>query len=125
MLQNVALLHHEEDEDWQRWFAGQGLIRPGFVKGLNFSDPGLVLDAAARGLGVCLGSANLGAEYLAQGRLVAFGHAIPSARATYLVTHNRNLKRPWVSELWAWFLAQSPGVDQSATVTPSNVRSAP
>ena len=108
VLQNIPLLHHEEDEDWPRWFADQGLIRPGFVKGLNFSDPGLVLDAAARGLGVCLGSERLAAERLATGALVGFGAAIPAARATYLLTHPRNLKRPGVAELWEWFLAPSP-----------------
>ena len=111
VLQNIPLLHHEEDEDWPRWFAEQGLIRPGFAKGLNFSDPGLVLDAAARGLGVCLGSESLAAERLGNGARVAFDASIPAARATYLLTHPRNLKRPWVAKLWEWFLAQNRAQD--------------
>lgn len=106
LLQDFPLLHHEEEEDWQRWFAENGIARPGFVKGLNFSDPGMALDAAARGLGICLGSQRLAAERLACGDLVAFGAAVPSSRATYLLAHPRNLKRPGVSDLWEWFLAQ-------------------
>ncbi len=105
-VQDVPLLHNEEDEDWQRWFAENGIARPGFVKGLNFSDPGMALDAAARGHGICLGSQRLAAESLASGALVAFGTAIPATRATYLLAHPRNLTRPGVSELWEWFLAQ-------------------
>ena len=105
-LQGTPLLHHEEDEDWQRWFAEGGMSRPGFVRGLNFSDQGLALDAATRGLGVCLGSTVLAAERLTSGALVGFGTAIPASRATWLVTHPRNLSRPWVGELWEWFLTQ-------------------
>ena len=52
-LRDVPLLHYEEGEDWQRWFETQGMVRSGLVKGLNFSDPNLVLDAAERCLGVC------------------------------------------------------------------------
>lgn len=106
VLQDFPLLHHEEEEDWQRWFAESGIARPGFVKGLNFSDAGMALDAAARGHGICLGSPRLAAELLASGALVAIGEAIPTTQATYLLAHPRNLKRPGVSELWEWFLAQ-------------------
>lgn len=129
-LRNVPLLHHEENEDWQRWFQTQGVVLSGpagsgLVKGLNFSDPNLVLDAAARGLGVCLGNESLAAERLELGTLIGFGATIPAARATYLVTHPRNLNRPWVAELWDWFLAQSQKGYQPDTVTPSSVLSAP
>ena len=109
-LLTLPLLHHEADEDWPRWFAGQGLMQHGLVAGLNFSDAGLALDAAARGLGICLGSDHLAAERLANGALVACGAAIPAKAATFLLTDPRNLKRPWVAELWDWFLAQSPDV---------------
>jgi LysR family transcriptional regulator, glycine cleavage system transcriptional activator len=105
-LQGFPLLHHEEDEDWQLWFAMNGIARPGFVKGLNFSDAGLALDAAVRGHGICLGSQRLAAERLANGALVAFGSAIPVANATFLLTHPRNLKRLGVAELWEWFVGQ-------------------
>lgn len=106
-LQDFSLLHHEEDEDWQRWFAEAGIARAGFVKGLNFSDPGMALEAAVRGHGICLGSQRLAAERLTKGDLVAFGPPIPAARATYLLAHPRNLKRPGVAELWDWFLRQA------------------
>ena len=106
-LQDFALLHHEDEEDWQRWFADAGIARAAFVKGLNFSNAGMALEVAARGHGICLGSQRLAAERLAKGDLVAFGAAIPSARPTYLLAHPRNLKRPGVTELWNWFSAQN------------------
>ncbi|MBK6468931.1 MAG: hypothetical protein IPF96_20425 [Rhodobacter sp.] len=118
-------LHHEEDEDRQRWFETQGMVRPGLAKGLDLSDPGLVPEAAARGRSVCLGRESLAAERIASGTLVGFGAAIPTARAICLVTHPRNLNRPWVAELWDWFLDQDRPADQSDTVTPSIVCNVP
>ena len=56
ILQDFPLLHHEEEDDWQRWFDDAGTAQPGFAKGLNFSDLGMVLHAAARGLMIRLGS---------------------------------------------------------------------
>eukprot|EP01132_Coremiostelium_polycephalum_P006583 gene6583-8149_t len=107
ILQDVPLLHHEEEEDWQNWFAAAGVARPSFVKGLNFSDPGMVLDAAARGLGICLGSMRLAGERIEKGELVVLGDGVPSSRPYYLIAHPRNLKRPGVTELWDWFLSQA------------------
>ncbi|MGO4451983.1 LysR substrate-binding domain-containing protein [Phyllobacterium sp. TAF24] len=110
-LQDFPLLHHEEEEDWQNWFVAAGVIRPGFVKGLNFSDSGMVLDAAARGLGICLGSMRLAAERLKNGDLVTLGNGVPSSRSYYLLAHPRNLKRPGVTELWDWFITQADAPD--------------
>ena len=101
------------------------MVRPDLAKGLDLSDPGLVPEAAARGRSVCLGSESLAAERVASGTLVGFGAAIPTARVICLVTHPRNLNRPWVAELWDWFLDQDRPADQSDTVTPSIVRNMP
>ncbi|MGE8500226.1 MAG: LysR substrate-binding domain-containing protein [Pseudomonas sp.] len=47
-------LHGEREMDWSHW-AVQGGVNVGQQsRGLNFSDPGLLLDAASQGLGIAL-----------------------------------------------------------------------
>lgn len=105
-LLDWPMLHDETEDDWQKWFLAEGVERTDLVKGLNFSDPGLMLDAAARGLGVCLGSLTFAAERLARGELVLVGDRGMSASKPFLmVAHPRHLRRPEVTALWDW-LAQ-------------------
>lgn len=105
---DFPMLHDETEDDWQKWFLAGGLEGGELVQGLNFSDPGVMIDAAARGFGVCLGSLNLASERLAKGELVlAGGRGMASARPFTLVTHPRNLRHPVVTALWDWLVAEA------------------
>ncbi len=67
------------------------------------------MDAAARGLGVCLGDPNLAAEQIVEGRLVpAHDLAFETGKVLYLVALERNLERSSVRDLWEWLVAQAP-----------------
>ncbi|QOY72989.1 LysR family transcriptional regulator [Pseudomonas sp. OST1909] len=47
-------LHGEREMDWSNWVVGAGIDVGQQDHGLNFSDPGLLLDAACSGLGIAL-----------------------------------------------------------------------
>ncbi|MBN8940835.1 MAG: LysR family transcriptional regulator [Rhizobiales bacterium] len=105
---DCPLLHDETEDDWQKWFQAGGVDQRQAVKGLNFSDSGIMLDAAARGLGVCLGSLNLASERLERGELVLCGdRGMASASPFVLVAHPRNLRHAAVSALWDWLVAEA------------------
>lgn len=105
---DFPMLHDETEDDWQKWFLAKGIDGGKLVKGLNFSDTGLMLDAAARGFGICLGSLNLASERLARGELVLVGdRGMASAKPFMLVAHPRNLKHPVVKTLWDWLVVEA------------------
>ena len=62
-------LHGEREMDWSHWQVQGGADVGQHSQGLNFSDPGLLLDAACQGLGIALTSELLSSEARAQGRL--------------------------------------------------------
>ncbi len=66
----APLLYDERREDWAMWFEAAG-IEANPVQGYNFSDSGMLLEAAASGFGFCLGSMVLAAGEVAAGRLAA------------------------------------------------------
>jgi len=115
--ETAPLLHDESDEDWQKWFVAAGLHRENTTTGPNFSDNALMLQAAAQGLGVCLGSPALAAGMIRDGSLVAMSDvSLRAAQPWYLVTLERNLKHAGVRALWDWMLneaAQDAGWDAS------------
>lgn len=47
-------LHGEREMDWSHWAVQGGMDVGQQSRGLNFSDPGLLLDAASQGLGIAL-----------------------------------------------------------------------
>lgn len=105
---DCPLLHDETEDDWQKWFQAGGIDQREPVKGLNFSDSGVMLDAAARGLGVCLGGLSLASERLARGELVLCGdRGMASASPFVLVAHPRNLRQAAVGALWEWLVAEA------------------
>ncbi len=105
---DFPMLHDETEDDWQKWFLAGGLDGGELVRGLNFSDSGVMLDAAARGFGVCLGSINLASERLARGELVLVGdRGMASAKPFMLVAHPRNLRQAVVIALWDWLVAEA------------------
>ena len=62
-------LHGEREMDWSHWQleGGEDVGQQG--KGLNFSDPGLLLEAAGEGLGIALVSQLLARRSVEEGRL--------------------------------------------------------
>ena len=104
----APLLHDENAQGWQAWFDRAGLTRDDILRGPNFSDPAMMLEAAARGMGLCLGSEMLAAPYLADGRLrVISDVALPDASPLWMVTLERNLTRASVRTLWEWLADQA------------------
>lgn len=107
-LDDAPLLHDETPNDWLKWFALVGSARRDLSRGMNFSDHGLMLQAAASGMGVCLGSELLAADLLAQGALVRVAEtAMPSASRFHLCAWRRNFVRPAVGQVWDWFEGQT------------------
>ncbi|MEN0106832.1 MAG: LysR substrate-binding domain-containing protein [Pseudomonas sp.] len=64
-----ATLHGEREMDWSHWQVEDGEDLGQHSHGLNFSDPGLLLDAACNGLGIALVSELLAQPALASGQL--------------------------------------------------------
>ncbi|MEN1608819.1 LysR substrate-binding domain-containing protein [Pseudomonas aeruginosa] len=64
-------LHGEREMDWSHWQVQGGADVGQRSAGLNFSDPGLLLEAATQGLGIALVSQLLAAPARAAGQLVA------------------------------------------------------
>jgi LysR family glycine cleavage system transcriptional activator len=69
-------LHGEREMDWSHWHVQGGADVGQQSQGLNFSDPGLLLNAASQGLGIALVS------QLLAGRLRAEGSLVPMAEQT-------------------------------------------
>jgi LysR family transcriptional regulator, glycine cleavage system transcriptional activator len=76
-LQRLGLLHAEtRPEAWKQWFAMMGATDVDAGKGARFEHMYFLLEAAASGLGIAIGSYPLVEQDLASGRLVApFGFA--------------------------------------------------
>lgn len=107
-LNNAPLLHDEGVDDWQKWFAKVGSARTELTSGLNFSDPGLMLQSAALGHGVCLGSEILAGALLKKGDLV---HVAPtpleSSSGFHMSAWKRTFTRKAVRSTWQWLCENS------------------
>lgn len=64
-----STLHGEREMDWSHWEVEAGIDVGQQGHGLNFSDPGLLLDAACQGLGIALVSQLLAEQAHASGLL--------------------------------------------------------
>lgn len=107
-LSEAPLIHDEHPDDWQSWFLAAGLERADCSKGLNFSDTALAVDAATRGLGLCLCDRRQAQPLVSEGRLQVLSPVgLRSDSPYYLVTLKRNLQRAAVRSLWDWMLAES------------------
>lgn len=70
-VEQRTTLHGEREMDWSHWVVEGGVSVGQQSHGLNFSDPGLLLDAACSGLGVALVSDLLARQAVSEGKLVA------------------------------------------------------
>lgn len=107
-LLEFTLLHDERREDWRTWFAKAGFKATPPVAGPNFSDSGLLLQAAVDHQGIALGSVLLAAEDLAAGRLiVACDRPLKSKLSYYLVCSGTNLARPTIRTFHDWLIGEA------------------
>ncbi|WP_411352469.1 LysR substrate-binding domain-containing protein [Leisingera aquaemixtae] len=107
-LHDAPLIHDEHPDDWQSWFLAAGTERADCSRGLNFSDTALAVDAATRGLGMCLCDRSLAQPLVSEGKLQLLRPVFLRSGGSYhLVTLERNLQRTAVRALWDWMLAQS------------------
>ena len=90
-----ALLVHSELEPWETWFDHCRLDKQRLKTTAKFNDLGLLYDAAAAGLGVCLARTRLGAAWLESGRLIRLSEHVLSAP-----NHHYLCWRPGVSDRW-------------------------
>ena len=78
---------------WREWFARVGRPDADAVSGPNFSDHALMIEAAAAGHGVALGSMICADPYLRPVQLkILAGPVVPSSRLSHLL-RSANLRR--------------------------------
>jgi DNA-binding transcriptional LysR family regulator len=98
------LLHDESQATWREWLAKAGLPASNAIKGSNFSDQALMLDAAAAAHGAALGSLVCAEPHLRSGALeVLEGPTLPqSDYRMYCDLRNDNQER--VRRVCEWFI---------------------
>jgi LysR family glycine cleavage system transcriptional activator len=99
-------LHGEREMDWSHWQleGGEDVGQQG--KGLNFSDPGLLLDAACEGLGIALVSQLLARRAVAQGRLQALSPQQVRGPAWACLVHRDSHDDPLAQRFLQWLQGQ-------------------
>jgi len=95
-------LHGEREMDWSHWQleGGEEVGQQG--KGLNFSDPGLLLDAASEGLGIALVSQLLARRAVHEGRLQALSTQRVRGPAWACLVHRDSQDDPLARQFLAW-----------------------
>ncbi len=123
---NSPLLYDERREDWALWFGTAG-ISANPVQGYNFSDSGMLLEAAAAGFGFALGSIVLAAPDVAADRLAAPFPSVTVAGDGYFACVSQRYAglekvqkfRRWLDEqaahTRAWVEAQAPDLHKEQT----------
>jgi LysR family glycine cleavage system transcriptional activator len=97
-----TMLHVKTDE-WAEWLSFAGLGGMAWKRGPQYSDAGLVTQAAVEGHGVALGQRVLVADDLAAGRLVEpFKLRMPGEAAYYVVTLPGAMDRTKVRAFAEW-----------------------
>ncbi len=101
------LLHDESQVTWREWFAKVGLPAEDTISGSNFSDHALMVEAAAAGQGVALGSRICAEPYLRSGALVVLeGPSFPQA-AYRIYCDLRSYDDDQVRRVYDWFIRET------------------
>jgi DNA-binding transcriptional LysR family regulator len=88
---------------WQPWFAAAGLDWPEPGRGPLFTDLGILLEAAASGLGVAVCGHQLSATWQRASRLVPlFGVTAPAPSSYFLLVDEATAQRPEVATFTDW-----------------------
>ena len=107
-LAKFTLLHDDyAREDWRLWLETAGIKNVDSSRGLSFSHSGLMLEAAAQGMGLALGHTPLIQADLASGRLVKpFDVSLQGEMAYYIVTPV-GVENPMADAFREWLLEQA------------------
>ena len=97
-------LHGEREMDWSHWEVEAGIDVGQKDQGLNFSDPGLLLDAACSGLGIALVSQLLSRQALANGLLQPLVEETIRGPNWALLTHRDSENNPLARSFSEWLL---------------------
>ena len=106
ILYDAPTEHDASGTDWASWLEQVGCPDVAFRPGPRFSQADLVIEAAARGLGVALARVSLAAEHLASGRLVRLNlQAVPTSYSYHLVW--RAEASAHTEEVRSWLMAEA------------------
>ncbi|WP_438868727.1 LysR substrate-binding domain-containing protein [Pseudomonas sp. L1(2025)] len=97
-------LHGEREMDWSHWAVEAGIDVGQQDQGLNFSDPGLLLDAVCSGLGIGLVSQLLSRQAQADGLLTPLVEATIRGPGWALLTHRDSENDPLARSFTEWLL---------------------
>jgi LysR family glycine cleavage system transcriptional activator len=102
-------LHGEREMDWSHWQVegGEDVGQQG--RGLNFSDPGLLLEAACEGLGIALVSQLLAQRAVAEGQLQALSQQRVRGPAWACLVHRDSQDDPLARQFLAWLRGELAG----------------
>ena len=112
-LENFTLIHadvgeRQVGEEWRLWFAAAGIPEAGVSQGLSFRDPALALQAAADGLGVAIGYAELTGPEIAAGRLIQpFDLLARHPFSYYFVQPTARKDDPRIAAFRRWILGEA------------------
>ncbi len=107
-LRNHTLLHEQSDEDWRYWLSALHIEGVDSSTGSIFDTSDLVLEAAAAGLGVALGSRVILQDDLDEGRLVMpFGDLTDENLSHWLVYPEGSRRKPKLAAFRRWLLNEA------------------
>ncbi|CAI2412557.1 LysR family transcriptional regulator [Serratia liquefaciens] len=101
-------LHGEREMDWSHWAVQGGANVGQSSHGLNFSDPGLLLDAACDGLGIALVSQLLAQQAQARGLLQPLTEQSVRGPQWAWLIHRDSVNNPLTQHFCEWLLTQLP-----------------
>lgn len=99
-------LHGEREMDWSHWQTAGGSDVGQNRNGLNFSDPGVLLDAARKGLGIALVSELLSRRALASGELQRLSDSTIHGPSWAWLIQQDSENNPMTRRFCDWLLQQ-------------------
>lgn len=92
-------------QSWDAWYESNGYRFPRERRRIVFSDAGLMIEAARRGVGVALARQSLVADYLAAGELIKLdGMPLESLGQTWLIQRQVNSRSKASQRVAKWLL---------------------
>lgn len=113
-VEQRTTLHGEREMDWSHWAVESGIDVGQMDQGLNFSDPGLLLDAACTGLGIALVSQLLSRQARATGLLQPMVEQTIRGPNWALLTHRDSETTPMARAFTQW-LVDNLAAEQQTT----------
>lgn len=108
LLENTLIELTNSDSDWFSKFMPTDDESQPAKNSLQFSDYGIVLQAAILGQGVAVGWLNIVCHWLRTGALVpATQNAVATGRLCHLIRSRRKPMRPAISQIRSWIVEQT------------------